>query len=109
MVEEVEAAAILVGGAISAAVVAILAGAMSVVLAISLVSPGIVSLVIASHNIKERTSRGTRIVSGTEDSSFLQIPSGMIIHTTGIMTTMLATIPMDNPHHRIHAFPGANF
>jgi hypothetical protein len=40
MVEEVEAAAILVVVAISAAVVAISAGAISVVLAISLVSPG---------------------------------------------------------------------
>jgi len=47
------------------------------------------------------TLRGTRIVSGTEDISFLQIPSGMITHTTGIMTT----IPMDNPHQSVEKLP----
>ena len=59
----------------------------------------------ASHNTKERTLRGTKIISGTRDISFLEIPFGMITHTTGmiirttaIITTMPATIPMDNPH-----------
>src|ERR1700752_4460505 len=80
--------------------------------AISLGLRGIVLAAIASYNIKERTSRGTEIISGTMEISFLEIPSGMITHTTdmiirttgmiirtmAIMTTMPVTIPMDNPH-----------
>ena len=72
---------------------------------------------MASHNTQERTLRGTEIISGTEitsgigiisgtmEISFLEMPLRMITHTTGstirttaIMTTMLATIPMGNPH-----------
>src|ERR1700722_17093867 len=77
--------------------------------AISPGSPGIALLAIASQNIKERTLRGTEIisgtgiVSGTTEISLLEMPFRMITHTTGstirttaIMTRMLATIPMDN-------------
>ena len=81
------------------------------------ISPGIVLPAIASQNTKERTLRGTKIISeteiisgtgiisGTTEISFLEMPLRMITHTTGstirttaIMTTMLATIPMGNPH-----------
>jgi hypothetical protein len=56
------------------------AAAISVVsAAISLGLRGIVLPAIASHNTKERTLRGTKIISGTRDISFLEIPLGMII------------------------------
>src|ERR1700740_3025159 len=94
------AAAISVVEAEGISAVAILLGLRDIVLA-----------AIASYNMKERTLRGTTIISGTMDISFLEIPFGMIthttdmiIHTTGmiirtmaIMTTMPASIPMDNP------------
>ena len=80
-------------------------GAISVVAAA--ISPdlrGIASPAIASPNTKERTLPDTKINSGTEIVSFLEIPLGMITHTMGliirttaIIMTMLATIPMDNP------------
>ena len=59
---------------------------------------------IASQNTKERTLRGTEIISGTTAISFLEVPLGteipirMIIRTTAIMTTMTATIMMGNTH-----------
>ena len=75
-------------------------------MAISPDSPG-----IASQNIKEHTLQGTEIisgtgiVSGTTEISLLEMPFRMItpterstIRTTAIMTRMLTTIPMDNPH-----------
>jgi hypothetical protein len=73
--------------------------------AISVGLRGIVLPTMASHNTKERTLRGTKIISDTIDISLLEIHLGMITHTTGmiirttaIMTTMPATIPMDNPY-----------
>jgi hypothetical protein len=46
----------------------------------------------------------TEIISGTSEIPFLEIPFGMITHTMGMiirttamMMTMLATIPRDNP------------
>src|ERR1700736_6410017 len=104
MVEE--AVAMVEAVAISVVVVAISVGLPGIALR------GIVLPAIASHKTKERTLRGTKVISGTEsisgtsDISLLEIPFGMITHTTGmiirttvIMTTMRATIPMDNPHH----------
>src|SRR6266853_1942420 len=66
---------------------------------------GIVLLAIASQNTKERTLRGTEIISGTTAISFMEVPLGteipirMIIRTTAIMTTMTATIMMGNTHN----------
>ena len=98
MVEEVEASVVgmveasVVEGAISLVVVVILLGLLCIVPA------------IASQNTKERTLRGTKIISGTTAISFLEVPLGteipirMIIRTTAIMTTMTATIMMGNTH-----------
>src|SRR5260370_14866131 len=74
------------------------------------ISLGIVLPAIASQNTKERTLRGTKIISGTEiisDTtaiSFLEVPLGteipirMITRITYIMTTMTATITIGNTH-----------
>ena len=74
------------------------------------ISLGIVLPAIASQNTKERTLRGTKIISGTEiisgttAISFLEVPLGteipirMITRITDIMTTMTATITMGNTH-----------
>ena len=35
----------------------------------------------ALHNTKERTLRGTKSISGAEDLSFSETPTGMITHT----------------------------
>src|ERR1700736_4885441 len=111
MVEEAVAMVEAVAISVVAVAISVVAVAISVVAAaISLGLPGIgwggiVLPAIASHNTRERTLRGTEIISGARDISFLEIPFGMITHTTGmiirttaIMTTMLATIPMGNPH-----------
>src|ERR1700688_2541431 len=98
MVEEAvamveEAAALVVAAAISLVAVVILLGL-----------PAIVLPAIASQNTKERTLRGTEIISGTTAISFLEIPLGteipirMIIRTTAIITTMTATIMIGNTH-----------
>ena len=80
--------------------------ASAVEAAISLVAAVILLglLGIASQNTKERTLRGTEIISGTTAISFLEVPLGteiairMIIRTTAIMTPMTATIMMGNTH-----------
>ena len=46
---------------------------------------GMVLPAIASHNTKGRTLRGTKIISGAEDLSFLETPFGMITPTTGMI------------------------
>src|SRR6266481_4908158 len=117
-VEEVVGIVVVAAISVGAAAISLVAAAISLVAAaISLGSPGIVLPAIASQNIKERTLRGTEIISeteiisgtgiisGTTVISFLEMPLRMITHTTGstirttaIMTTMLATIPMGNPH-----------
>jgi len=107
----VEAAILLVAVVISLVAVVILLVAVVISLveaAISLVavviSLGIVLPAIASQNTKERTLRGTKIISGTTAISFLEVPLGteipirMIIRITDIMTTMTATITMGNTH-----------
>jgi len=80
------------------------AAAISVA-AISMGLRGIVLPGIASHNTKERALGGTKIIPDMEIISLLEIPFGMITHTMGmiirttaLMMTMLATIPMDNSH-----------
>jgi hypothetical protein len=96
--------------AVAMVVVVVVVAAISVGLP-GIALRGIVLPAIASHKTKERTLRGTKVISGTKsisgtiDISLLEIPFGMITHTTGmiirttvIMTTMPATIPMDNPH-----------
>jgi len=62
---------------------------------------------IASQNTKERTLRGTEIISGTTAISFLEVPSRteipirMILLTTAIiMTTMTAPIILGNTHQQ---------
>ena len=94
-----EAVAMVVAAAISVVPISAVAAGISPGLR------GIASPAIASPNTKERTLRGTKINSGTEIVSFLEIPLGMITHTMGliirttvIMMTMPATIPMDDPH-----------
>jgi hypothetical protein len=78
------------------------APAVEVVISLGLL--GIVLAAKASQNTKERTLRGTEIISGTTAISFLEDPLGtetpihMIIRTTAIMTTMTATIIMGNSH-----------
>jgi uncharacterized protein YybS (DUF2232 family) len=81
------------------------ASAVAVVISLGIVLPA-----IASQNTKERTLRGTKIISGTEiilgttAISFLEVPLGteipirMITRITDIMTTMTATITMGNTH-----------
>jgi hypothetical protein len=120
MVEEVEASVVgMVEASAVAAAISLVEAAISLVaVAISLVEAaislvavvillgllGIVLPAIASHNTKERTLRGTKIISGTTALSFLEVPLGteipirMIIRTTAIMTTMTATIMMGNTH-----------
>ncbi len=77
--------------------------ASAVEVVISLVE-AVILLGIASQNTKERTLRGTEIISGTTAISFLEVPLGteipirMITRTTDIMTTMTATIMMGNTH-----------
>jgi len=88
------------GGPISLVAVAI--SLVEVVILLGL--RGIVLPAIASQNTKERTLRGTKIISGTTAISFLEVPLGteipirMIIRTTAIMITMTATIMMGNSH-----------
>src|ERR1700719_863045 len=92
MVEEVEASVVGMVEALAVAVVIVL-GLL-----------GIVLPAIASHNTKERTLRGTKIISGTTALSFLEVPLGteipirMIIRTMAIMTTMTVNIMMGNTH-----------
>jgi hypothetical protein len=81
---------------VEAAAISLVAAAISLGLR-GILLVGIVLPAIASDNTRERNSRGTKIISGTRDLSFLEIPLGMITRTTAIMMTMLATIPMDNP------------
>src|ERR1700704_81741 len=112
MVEEVAAMGEEGAALVVAVAILVVAAAISVVAAAILLGlRGIVLPAIVSHKTKERTLRGTKVISGTEiisgtsDIFLLEIPFGMITHTTGmtirttvIMTTMPATIPMDNPH-----------
>src|SRR5260221_604719 len=86
------------------------ASAVGISLVAVVISLGIVLPAIASQNTKERTLRGTKIISGTEiisgttAISFLEVPLGteipirMITRITDIMTTMTATITMGNTH-----------
>src|ERR1700730_18578420 len=105
MVEEAVAMVVVVAAAISLVAEAISLGLPGIALR------GIVLPAIASHKTKERTLRGTKVISGTKsisgtiDISLLEIPfdslthaPGVMIRTTVIMSTMQATIPMDNPH-----------
>src|SRR5438132_11857610 len=88
--------------------VATLVEAVAISAAAGAISPGLKGIVlsgIASHDTKELTLRRTKIISDTMGISFLEIPLGMITHTTAmtirttaIMTTILANILMDNPH-----------
>src|SRR6202011_2457040 len=114
MVEEAEAVvmveASVMGMVEASAVVMVQASAVGISLVEAAISPGIVLPAIASQNTKERTLRGTKIISGTEiisgttAISFLEVPLGtempirMIIRTTAIMTKMAATIMMGKPH-----------
>src|ERR1700761_3519297 len=100
MVEEAEAVVMVE----ASAVVMVQAVAVVISLVAVVISLGIVLLAIASQNTKERSLRGTKIISGTTAISFLEVPLGteipirMIIRITDIMTTMTATITMGNTH-----------
>ncbi len=107
---------------VAAAISPVVAAAISlVVAAISPGSPDVVLTAITSANIEESALPGTEIISGiisgtkiisgsgiiSAEISLLEIPLRMITRTTGstirttaMITTMLVTIPMDNPHHR---------
>jgi hypothetical protein len=103
MVEEAVAMVEVVVGMVEASAVEAAISPVAVVILLGL-------LAIASQNTKERTLRGTKIISGTEIISgttvisFLEVPLGteipirMIIRTTAIITTMTATIMMGNTH-----------
>src|ERR1700738_5309215 len=102
MVEEAVAMVEVVVGMVEASAVEAAISLVAVVILLGLL--GIVLPAIASQNTKERTLRGTEIISGTTAISFLEvslgteIPIRMIIRTTAIITTMTATIMMGTTH-----------
>jgi hypothetical protein len=106
MVEEAVAMVVVVVasvvGMVEASAVEVVISLVEVVILQGLL--GIVLPAIASQNTKERTLRGTEIISGTTAISFMEVPLGteiairMIIRTTAIMTTMAAAIMMSNTH-----------
>jgi hypothetical protein len=105
MVEEAAASVVAAATSVVAAAISVVAAAISLVAVVILLGLlGIVLPAIASQNTKERTLRGTEIISGTTAISFLEVPLGteipirMIIRTTAIITTMTATIMMGNTH-----------
>jgi len=105
MVEEAAALVVAAATSVVAAAISVVAAAISLVAVVILLGLlGIVLPAIASQNTKERTLRGTKIISGTTGISFLEVPLGteipirMITRITDIMTTMTATITMGNTH-----------
>jgi len=79
---------------VAVAILAVVAPGILLVAAVSQVSPA-----AASQNTQERILRGTEIISGTEEISFMEIHfslithTGMTIRTTATMTRMPVTIP----------------
>src|ERR1700719_3095005 len=103
MVEEAVAMVEVVVGMVEASAVEAAILLVAVVISLGL-------LAVASQNTKERTLRGTKIISGTTVISFLEVPLGteipirMIISTTAIITTMTATIMMGSTHQTRRRF-----